>query len=149
MNFDQLHAVPQLGQRDEKFTIVGIGASAGGLEALEAFFQAMPADSGMSFVVVQHLSPDFKSHMEELLSRQTSIPVHRVENGIAVEPNAIYLLPPKKEMEINQGKLLLIDRSHDRSMIHPIDRFLKSLAADVGDWYWSKTLLRPNSMACQ
>lgn len=133
MNLDQSHSKTLTAQPGAKCTIVGIGASAGGLEALEAFFHAMPADSGMSFVVVQHLSPDFKSHMEELLSRQTNIPVQRVADGIAVEPNAIYLLPPKKEMEIRHGRLLLTDRSHDRSMIHPIDRFLKSLAADVGE----------------
>ena len=115
------------------FHIVGIGASAGGLEALEAFFYAMRSDSGMAFVVIQHLSPDFKSHMEELLTRQTSIPVHRVESGVVVRPNNIYLIPPKKEMIISSGRLLLTDRSHDRSMIHPIDQFLRSLANDRGD----------------
>lgn len=114
------------------FPIVGVGASAGGLEALEAFFHAMPTDSGMAFVVIQHLSPDFKSHMEELLARQTSIPVYRAENNVVVEPNAIYLIPPKKEMVISHGKLLLTERSSDRSLIHPIDQFLTSLAADVG-----------------
>src|SRR5210317_727423 len=73
------------------FPVVGIGASAGGLAALEAFFRATPPDSGMAFVVVQHLSPDFKSLMDKLLARHTTMPIHRVEDGIELEKNAIYL----------------------------------------------------------
>ncbi len=132
MSHDALAAEPDR-EKCEDFHIVGVGASAGGLEALEAFFHAMPADSGMAFVVIQHLSPDFKSHMEELLARHTSIPIHRVENCVEVQPNSIYLIPPRKEMVISDGKLLLTERSNDRSLIHPIDQFLTSLAADVGD----------------
>jgi len=75
------------------FPIVGVGASAGGLEALEQFFDHIPADLGMAFVVVQHLSPDFKSHMDELLSRHTTMEVCRAEDGMPVRPNAIYLIP--------------------------------------------------------
>ncbi|QDV26502.1 chemotaxis protein CheB [Aureliella helgolandensis] len=112
--------------------VVGVGASAGGLEALEAFFRAIPADSGMAFVVVQHLSPDFKSHMEELLARQTNIPVYRVDHGVKVERNCIYLIPAKMEMVIDDGKLLLTERSSDRSLVHPIDTFFQSLATDIG-----------------
>lgn len=112
--------------------IVGVGASAGGLEALESLFRAVPADTGMAFVVIQHLSPDFKSHMEELLARQTTIPVHRVEDGMEVEPNSIYLIPAKKEMVISDGRLLLTERSTDRSLSHPIDQFFRSLASDCG-----------------
>ena len=113
------------------FYVVGIGASAGGLEALETFFQEMPAHSGMAFVVVQHLSPDFKSHMGELISRKTGIPVHEVEDGIQVHPNAIYLLPAKMEMEITGGRLRLTKRNPDRSFSHPIDKFFCSLAKDL------------------
>ncbi len=116
----------------KEFHVVGIGASAGGLEALESFFRAIPADSGVAFVVIQHLSPDFKSHMEELLSRQTSIPVNRVENGDPVEPNNIYLIPAKMEMVISEGRLLLTERSSDRSLVHPVDAFFRSLAIDRG-----------------
>lgn len=83
--------------------VVGIGASAGGLEALEAFFEHVPIDSSMAFVVVQHLSPDFRSLMDEILSRRTKLPVHLVEDGVLVEPNRIYLIPAKKEMIISQG----------------------------------------------
>ena len=76
----------------ETFPIVGIGASAGGLEALEQFFDHTPEQSGMCFIIVQHLSPDFKSLMDELLRRRTRIPVVRVEDGVRVQPNCIYLM---------------------------------------------------------
>lgn len=114
------------------FTVVGIGASAGGLEALERLFAHMPLDSGMAFVVIQHLSPDFRSVMDELLARHTSIPIMRVENGMAVVRNAIYLMPPKTEMIISGGKLLLTDKEPSASLSLPIDLFFRSLAEDVG-----------------
>ena len=94
--------------------IVGIGASAGGLEAIEAFFKAAPVDSGIAYVVVQHLSPDYKSLMVELLSRKTDIPVHRAEDGMVVQANHIYLIPPKKNLTIFHGKLLLEDQKPRR-----------------------------------
>lgn len=114
------------------FHIVGIGASAGGLQPLEDFFDAIPDDSGMAFVVVQHLSPDFKSHMEDLLSRKTRMAIHRVENGMQVEPNTVYLIPPKMEMVIKGGRLLLTEKGPDRSLSHPVDQFFRSLADDAG-----------------
>ncbi len=113
--------------------IVGIGASAGGLEAIEAFFKAMPVDSGMAFVVVQHLSPDYKSLMVELLSRKTDIPVHRAEEGVAVQPNHIYLIPPKKNLTIFHGKLVLEDQKPREGINLPVDIFLRSLAEDQGE----------------
>ena len=106
------------------FHVVGVGASAGGLEALESFFESMPANVGMAFVVVQHLSPDFKSLMDELLSRRTEIKVRRVEDGMTVEPRAIYLIPPKKEMIISGGRLLLTDKDPATGLSLPIDTFL-------------------------
>jgi two-component system CheB/CheR fusion protein len=112
--------------------IVGIGASAGGLEALEAFFEHVPTNTGMAFVVVQHLSPDFKSLMNEILSRRTRLPVRMVEDGMAVERNRIYLIPPKKEMIISQGRLLLSDRGREQELSLPIDVFFRSLAQDAG-----------------
>jgi two-component system CheB/CheR fusion protein len=112
--------------------VVGIGASAGGLEALEAFVEQLPHDSGMAFVVVQHLSPDFKSLMSEILSRRTSLPVKLVEDGVLVEPNQIYLIPAKKEMIISQGRLLLSDRNDHQDLSLPIDVFFRSLAYDCG-----------------
>jgi two-component system, chemotaxis family, CheB/CheR fusion protein len=129
---------PTEGLSEEEFSsgselhVVGIGASAGGLEALESFFHHMPEDSGMAFVVIQHLSPDFKSQMDHLIARKTQIPVHQVVDGIEVQPNAIYLLPAKMEMVISRGKLLLTERNSDRSFSHPIDQFFRSLAHDRG-----------------
>lgn len=112
--------------------IVGIGASAGGLEALERLFAAMPANTGMAFVVIQHLSPDFKSLTDELLARRTSIPIRQATDGIEVQPNAVYLLPPKKDMILSDGRLLLSDKDPTQSVALPIDRFFRSLAQDAG-----------------
>ncbi|MCO8121294.1 PAS domain-containing protein [Stieleria sp. TO1_6] len=117
----------------DQFHVVGVGASAGGLEAIETFFEHMPVDSGMAFVVVQHLSPDFKSHMDELIARKTQIPVQQVDNATPLKPNRIYLLPAKMEMEVRDGKLMLSHRDAKRSLSRPIDLFFNSLAEDVGD----------------
>jgi two-component system CheB/CheR fusion protein len=87
--------------------VVGIGASAGGLESLERLFTHIPIDTGMAFVVLQHLSPDFKSLMDELLARRTSMPVRLAQHDTPLEPNSVYLLPPNKEMEISGRRLLL------------------------------------------
>jgi two-component system CheB/CheR fusion protein len=111
---------------------VGIGASAGGLESLERLFAHIPADTGMAFVVLQHLSPDFRSLMDELLSRRTAMPVRQAEHDTQVEPNTVYLLPPMKEMIIRQGRLLLNDRDLRSALTLPIDLFLRSLAQDAG-----------------
>ena len=121
------------GNRVRPAAIVGIGASAGGLEALETFFDHMPTDSGTAFVVVQHLSPDFKSLMDELLSRHTRLAIHRVADGMLVEPNSIYLIPPKKEMIISGGRLLLTDKDPTQALPLPIDVFFRSLAQDAGN----------------
>ena len=110
--------------------IVGIGASAGGLESLQRLFSAIPSDTGMAFVVVQHLSPDFRSVMDELLARHSAMPVHLAEDGMAVEPDHIYLMPPRKEMIIRDRRLWLTDKEpHTLSL--PIDAFFRSLAQDV------------------
>jgi two-component system, chemotaxis family, CheB/CheR fusion protein len=116
----------------DDFLIVGVGASAGGLEPLERLFAAVPNPCGMAFVVLQHLSPDFESRMDELLGRQTTLPIHRVTDGVEVQPNAIYLIPPRKEMIISGGKLLLNDKEDKRAFSLPIDHFFRSLAHDMG-----------------
>lgn len=113
--------------------VVGIGASAGGLAPIEEFFDHMPKDSSMAFVVVQHLSPDFKSLMDELLARHTEMAIHKVTDGIRVEPNSIYLIPPEKNMALSDGKLLLTQQAAERGLNLPIDIFFRSLAADVGE----------------
>jgi two-component system CheB/CheR fusion protein len=113
--------------------VVGIGASAGGLDALERFFDNLPPDqTGMAFVVIQHLSPDFKSLMDELLARHTQLPIHLVEDGMRVEPDHVYLIPPKKEMIISDGRLLLSEREQKQELTLPIDVFFRSLAHDCG-----------------
>ncbi len=112
--------------------LVGIGASAGGLESLEKLFQNLPADTGMAFVIIQHLSPDFKSMMYELLARDTKMEIHRVEDGMQIEANHIYLLPPKKELIIAGGALHLIDKDLSKGLTLPIDRFFESLAREFG-----------------
>lgn len=108
--------------------IVALGASAGGLEALERFFDKMPSNTGVAFVIVQHLSPNFKSLMDELLARKTRIPIYRVEHNMEVQADAIYLIPPKKEMVISEGKLQLYDKDLAQHISLPIDRFFHSLA---------------------
>lgn len=118
--------------KNENF-IVGVGASAGGLEALEQFFKNMEPESGMSFVVVQHLSPDYKSLMVELLSKHTKMKVVRAEDGMSIAPDNVYLIPPKKNMTIFHRKLFLTSQNHSMGLNLPIDIFLRSLADDVAD----------------
>ena len=112
--------------------VVGIGASAGGLDPLVRFFESLPKDTGMAFVIVQHLSPDFKSLMDELLARHTALPIHLVEDGMAVEADHIYLIPAKKEMIVSGGRLLLSERGRQQELTLPIDVFFRSLAQDYG-----------------
>ncbi len=109
--------------------IVGIGASAGGLEALQHFFNSMPGNSGLSFVVVQHLSPDYKSLMADILSKYTDMEVIQVENEMVIEPNTVYLIPPKNNMTLRNGKLILTEYVHG-ILNHPIDIFFTSLAEE-------------------
>nr|WP_321497691.1 chemotaxis protein CheB [uncultured Methanolobus sp.] len=112
--------------------IVGIGASAGGLEAIEELFESMPPNTGMSFVIIQHLSPDYKSLMVELLSKRTRMEVLRAEENMLVEPDKIYLIPPRNNLTIYHGKLLLSEHRSSRIPNFPIDIFLESLAEDQG-----------------
>ena len=113
--------------------IVGVGASAGGLEALEGLFGATPPDTGAAFVVVQHLSPDFESMMDQLLERRTALAVTRVRDGMRVEPDTIHLIPPRHDMIISDGRLLLSDKGEERELSLPIDIFFRSLAREEGE----------------
>jgi two-component system CheB/CheR fusion protein len=119
--------------KENELYIVGIGASAGGLEALEDFFKNTPKDTNMAFVVIQHLSPDYKSLMLELLSRHTDLQIYRVEDGMEIKPNSIYLIPPKKNMTVFHNKLFLVQKQNDHILNLPIDIFFKSLAEDQGE----------------
>lgn len=112
-----------------EFPIVGIGASAGGLEALQEFFDNMIPDPGAAFVVIQHLSPDYKSFMGELLGRHTTIPIQVVRDKTKIEINHIYLIPPKMNMTI-RGGVLYLKEIVGRSLNLPIDIFFRSLAED-------------------
>jgi two-component system CheB/CheR fusion protein len=112
--------------------VVGVGASAGGLEALQRLFERIPVTGEMAFVVVQHLSPDFKSVMDELLTPHTQLHIHRAEDGMLVEPDHIYLMPPRNEMIVSGGRLLLTERDPGKGLSLPIDAFFRSLAEDVG-----------------
>ena len=118
--------------RNGEFHVVAIGASAGGLDSLERLFAQLPTDTGMAFVVLQHLSPDFKSLMDELLSRRTPLRIRQADHDMAVEPNTVYLLPPMKEMIIRKRRLLLNDRDPRLGLTLPIDLFFRSLAQDLG-----------------
>ncbi|MEM9213818.1 MAG: chemotaxis protein CheB [Cyanobacteria bacterium P01_F01_bin.150] len=110
--------------------IVGLGASAGGLRALEEFFEIMPYDSGAAFVVVQHLSPDYKSLMSELLERRTQMPIKVIKNGITLEPNTVYLLPHSHNLVLQGNHLQLVSQKREqyRQPHFPIDIFFSSLA---------------------
>jgi two-component system CheB/CheR fusion protein len=114
------------------FPIVGIGASAGGLAAFEAFFAGMPAeqDPGMAFVLVQHLAPDHKSMLSELIRGYTRMQVFEVEDGMAVEVNCVYIIPPNHNMAIADGRLTLRQYPVPRGQRLPIDLFFKSMADD-------------------
>ncbi len=116
----------------KNFYIVGIGASAGGLEALESFFDNMPPDSNLAFVVVQHLSPDYKSMMVEILSKRTDMPVIETTNEMLVQPNHIYLIPRKKILTLFKGRLYLVEKETHDYLTLPIDIFFHSLAQDQG-----------------
>jgi len=114
------------------FPVVGIGASAGGLAAFEAFFSAIPADTkpGMAFVLVQHLAPDHESLLTDILRRYTSMQVFEVEDGMVVEPNQAYIIPPGHDMALLNGRLHLMDQASPRGVHLPIDSFFHSLAQD-------------------
>lgn len=113
--------------------VVGIGASAGGLEAFTTFFTQLPPDSGMAFILVQHLSPDHESALTEILGRVAPIPVVVAEHGMCVEPNSVYVIPPDATLTIKNSCLLVVKPAPAREHRRPIDSFFASLAEDQGD----------------
>lgn len=122
----------EIQQKTGKDYVVGIGASAGGLEAIHEVFDNMPDDTNFSFVIIQHLSPDHKSLMAELLSKHTSMRVFEASDGMRVEKNCVYLIPTKKVMTIEHGKLRLQDKQRDHLPNTAIDIFFESLAKEKG-----------------
>ena len=119
--------------RSPNFHVVGIGSSAGGLDALHELFSHMPSDTGMAFVVISHLSPGHVSVMPELLRKYTSMRVYQIESGMRLRPNSIYVTPPNSEVAMIGGSLTLMEAPESRVLRLPIDYFLRSLAQDQGD----------------
>lgn len=115
------------------FPVVGIVASAGGLDAFKKFFSAMPADSGMAFVLIPHLDPSHESLMVELLSKLTAMPVVEAQHDMTVQVNRVHIIPPKNFLTISDRRLQLIDLPKHRSWQTSIDSFLRSLAKDQGE----------------
>ncbi len=116
---------------DKRFPIVGLGASAGGLEALRSFFAQVRPNSGMAFIVVVHMTPNQPSLMPELLQKVTKIPVSTAQDGQTIEPDHIYVIPPSKEISIFKGRIQLMDIAGAHAA-QPIDSYLKSLSLDQG-----------------
>jgi len=121
------------GTRHRSFPIVGLGASAGGLEAFEQFFRKAPIDTGMAFVLVQHLDPAHASILTEILQRSTAMPVVEVTDQMPVQPNTVYVIPPNRDMTIFHGILHLSVPDQPRGHRMPIDSFLRSLAEDQAE----------------
>jgi two-component system, chemotaxis family, CheB/CheR fusion protein len=113
--------------------IIALGASAGGLQALTAFFDAIPDDSGMAFVVVHHVDPEHESLMGDILSKHTKMPANLATDGVEVAPNHVYVIPPNRDMRITDGKLCLSAPEARRGMRLPIDLFLRSLAGEANN----------------
>jgi two-component system, chemotaxis family, CheB/CheR fusion protein len=127
---EEQEAKPATKQGRSTFPIIGIGASAGGIDALKRLFPSVKPDCGMAFVVVQHLDPDHGSVLPEILSRYSSLPVAQIGNDTEVEPNHVYVIPPKATLTIRDGHLMLAPRSGSRILLNSIDEFFTSLATD-------------------
>ncbi len=122
------------------FPIVAIGASAGGLEALEQFFVHVPENSGMAFVIIQHLDPNHKGILPELLQRTTLMKVMQVTDQMEVKPEQVYVIPPNKSMSILNGYLHLFEATEVHGLRLPIDVFFRSLADDQKEKrHWNHT----------
>ncbi|HEY7800510.1 MAG TPA: chemotaxis protein CheB, partial [Hyphomonadaceae bacterium] len=112
--------------------VIGLGASAGGLEAFQSFLTAVSPDAGLAYVLVQHLDPNHESMLAELLSRRTALPVRQITDGMTIEPNNVYLIPPNASLIIDRARLRLTDFTEPRGFRRPIDVFFRSLAVDQG-----------------
>ncbi len=123
----------QPNNQNDLFPVVGIGASAGGLEAFMQLLNHLPIDTGMAFVMIQHMLAAQESMLSVILSRSTEMQVHEVTDGMAVAPNQIYVIPPNASMTIDRGVLNLTPRGRGRGMFMSVDNFLLSLAAERGN----------------
>jgi PAS domain S-box-containing protein len=119
--------------KNDSFPVVGIGASAGGLEAFTLLLRALPGETGAGFVLIQHLDPTHQSILTELLSKATSMPVSEAKEDMEVKPNHVYVIPPNQNMAISDGTLKLTPRTEARGHAMPIDHFFRSIAEDQGN----------------
>ena len=118
---------------DNMFAIAGVGASAGGLEAFTTVLESLPRDPKLAIVFVQHLAPQHESALATLLGAHSNLPVVQVTQGMPVEPNHVYVIPPNTQLEIDDEHLHLSPRPSDSSQYNPIDAFFVSLARAVGN----------------
>lgn len=123
---------PGLGAHPAQCPVVGVGASAGGLEAFQNFLSAAPVDAGLAYVLVQHLDPNHESMLAELLGRKTRMPVRQITDGMSIRANQVYLIPPNASLSIEKAQLKLTRFSEPRGFRRPIDDFFRSLAMDQG-----------------
>src|SRR5215216_5578389 len=114
--------------QNDGITVVGIGASAGGLKALQEFFEALPSDTGMAYVVITHLHPEHESHLAELLQRHTHMPVRQVDGLVRVEKDHVYVIPPNRRLMMDDSQIDLTEFKEPRGQRAPIDYFFRSLA---------------------
>ena len=126
------HSASRLPPDVVSFPIIGIGTSAGGLEALELFLRHVPKESGMAFVVIQHLSPTHVGNLPELLQRTTPMKVEQVDGAVRVKPDSVYVIPPNCDMTISNRILHLQVPGRTHGLRLPIDTFFRSLAEDCG-----------------
>lgn len=129
--------IPRSDQRNEhdqhkadSFLVVGVGASAGGLEAFTQLLGGLPPKPGMAFVLVQHLDPQHQSMLADILSKTSKMPIHEAKDGVVVKPDCIYVIPPDTSLAIRDGRLVLSPRLHSQHPHLPVDFFLRSLAED-------------------
>ena len=116
-----------------RFLYVGIGASAGGLDALKKFLSNIPENSGMAFIIVQHMDPTHKSGLVNILDKYTDLKVLEIVDGVQVESENVYIIPPNKDLGILDGKLQLMEPIEPHGLRMPINYFFTSLAQDQGD----------------
>ena len=118
---------------DERPFIVGVGASAGGLEALSLLLPGLPKNLGLTFVVVQHLSPTYRSMMSQLLGRETTMPVRDIEDGMLPEANTVYITPPNRNLTLREGHFCLVEPARESLPKPSVNRFFASLAEEIGE----------------
>src|SRR5215216_6460541 len=114
--------------QNDEITVVGIGASAGGLKALQDFFETLPGETGMAYVVITHLHPEHESHLAELLQRHSQMPVRQVDGLVRVEKDHVYVIPPNRRLTMADSQIDLTEFNEPRGQRAPIDYFFRSLA---------------------